>query len=74
MLPFLEGSLRLVADGVLVRSIRTLRQARAMLQQSGIGENDTHLNEIRESLRQMEVEAERRGLNIPEVPSAAPHF
>lgn len=66
MAPLLEGSLRLVADGVLVRSIQTLRQARVVMQQSGVGEENPHLTMIEENLRQMEAEAKRRSLNIPE--------
>lgn len=71
MASFLEGSLRLVADGVLVRSIRILRQARAVMLQSGVAEENPHLQEIEESLRQMETEAERRGLGLPEEPPEA---
>lgn len=71
MAPLLEGSLRLIADGVLARSIQTLRQAQVVMQQTGASKDNPHLMMIEENLRQMEAEAERRGLNIPEEPPEA---
>lgn len=65
-----KGSLPSANDDVLTRSIQTLRRAQAVLQESGAAKDDPHLKEIEESLRQMEAEAERRGLSIPEEPLA----
>lgn len=62
------GSLRLVADSVLVRNIQKLRRTQSAMRQNGI-EEDPNLREVEESLRQMEAEAERRGLSVPEVPA-----
>lgn len=65
-----KGSLPSASDDVLARSIQTLRRAQAVLQESGAAKDDPHLKEIEESLRQMETEAERRGLPIPKEPLA----
>lgn len=70
MASFPRGSLPSANDDVLTRSIQTLRRAQAVLQESGAAKDDPHLKEIEESLRQMEAEAERRGLSIPKEPLA----
>lgn len=62
MAPIPEGSLPFICDSVLIRSILTLRHALDVLEQEGFSTEGSHVQEVKQSLKQMEAEAQRRGI------------
>lgn len=63
----MQESLALVADDVLIQSIRSFRDTVEVLQQEGTTEADRwYCKEIRQALAAMRTEARRRGLGLPE--------
>lgn len=62
-----QGLLRLVYDEVLKRSILSLRDAVELMKRYGaVEESNEQYKEMREMLAEMEMEAKRRGLVLPE--------
>lgn len=63
----LNGSLRLLPDSLLSRSIRFLRDAVETMQQDGTAkENSGHFKKVQRALTVAEAEVGRRGLDLPE--------
>lgn len=64
MAPFSKESLELICDAVLVRSIATVRHALDVIRKEGSPVGNCYVREMKQSLRLMQEEAWRRGLNV----------
>lgn len=61
-----EDTIHHVYDSVLVGSILELREALELLDSNGVSTEGHYVSQIREGLRVMEQEMDRRGLRVEE--------